>query len=428
MSSPRAVAAQVVLDVCKFGQSLDNAYQQRAENLTDRDRALIKEISYGTIRHYFALQKLANQLLKQPLKKKEADLNSILLSGLYQIFYTGQAPYAIVNETAGLCRTVGKKWATSLINAVLRRSLREQNKLKEIFLSHSPDNYPTWLSSIVASDWPTMYEQILDAGNKKPPMWIRVNEAKISPDDFTGLLEKANLSFERSILAGAIRLIEPQNVDNIPGFSDGYCSIQDISAQLAGHAAPLSTSDRILDGCSAPGGKLSHLLERSSDTSEFHAVDVPARVTLIENNLQRLGFTATLHRGELGSFKLDNFGKLFTLALLDAPCSGSGVIRRHPDIKLLRKDFDQAHFSQRQLGLLEHIWQLIERSGHVLYTTCSVLRTENEQVIDQFLQISPDAEEILLPESFGHSCSYGRQRLPGEDNGDGFYYCLLRKQ
>jgi 16S rRNA (cytosine967-C5)-methyltransferase len=338
-------------------------------------------------------------------------------------------PHAAVSETVF---AAGKKpWAKALINALLRSYLRDQegleakaDQVKSAFTSH-----PNWLVKQVEQDWPEQAQQIFHENNQPPPMTLRINLARISQSQYIQALAEKEIEAKAvSFCPSAIVLDKPVMVDLLPGFMEGWVSVQDTAAQLAAMLLDVQIGDRVLDVCAAPGGKAAHILEHQPQLKELVAVDIDmSRMQRVDDNLQRLKLTAKMIVGDAASPKDWWDGQLFERILLDAPCSALGVIRRHPDIKLLRRAGDIKPLQELQQSIMQAIWPLLAPGGLMLYATCSILKQENELQIKAFLMEHPDAVEVPIDADWGVSGSYGRQIITGESSMDGFYYARIRK-
>jgi len=428
----RACAARVIHDVVTDGRSLADALPRQLQSLTDtRQRSLVQELSYGTLRWYFRLDALLQQLLQKPLKHRDDDIRCLLLAGLYQLTALAMPQRVAVNETVQATRSLQKEWARGLVNAVLRNYQRtavsienQVDALVDIKYAH-----PRWLVACLQQDWPHDCTAILEANNARPPFSLRVNQQRLTRSEYLELL--AERSIEATPLPhgdAGIRLSAPCPVESLPGFTDGLVSVQDGAAQLAAGQLQLQPGLRVLDACAAPGGKTAHMLETEPDLACLAAVDVDSgRLQRIEANLLRLGLQADTRQGDASDPSAWWDGQPYDRILLDAPCSATGVIRRHPDIKVLRQHGDVATLIVRQAAMLQALWPLLEPGGMLLYGTCSVMAGENSRQIARFLEVTGDAQAKPVMASWGRSCEYGRQILPGEHEMDGFYYACLRK-
>jgi 16S rRNA (cytosine967-C5)-methyltransferase len=398
---------------------------------TAQQRALAQELVYGTLRWYYQLSDILERLLEKPLKHRDSDIRCLLLAGLYQLSHLALPAHAVVNETVQASRELDKAWAAGLVNAILRNYQRRADRLAVAIGADPQARYahPGWLIERLQADWPRDWEAILQAGNRRPPLSLRVNLQRLRRSACLERLREQGIA-ARALphCAAGIVLDNALPVSALPGFDGGLISVQDGAAQQAARLLELRPGQRVLDACAAPGGKTAHILETQPHLESLTAVDVdPRRTRLIEKNLARLGLAADVVAADAGEPKVWWDGRPFERILLDVPCSATGVIRRHPDIKLLRRpgDIDRLVFGQAQL--LEAVWPLLSTGGMLLYSTCSVLAAENEHQISRFLSGQPDARERRVDVSWGRSCAHGRQLLPGEDDMDGFYYACLYK-
>jgi 16S rRNA (cytosine967-C5)-methyltransferase len=433
----RAVAAKVIRDVVGSTMPLDAALQQNIGLLkSPADQALVQELSYGVLRWWFRLQEIAQGLLQKPMKPKDLDVFCLLLVGLYQLQYTRIPPHAAVSETVTAVRQLKKAWADKLLNAILRRQLREAEQKAE----HKTDNsafspearwaHAAWLLQELQAAWPQHWQAIVEANNQRPPMTLRVNRQKITRDAYLDRLRERGMDAKAAQYAGVgIVLEQAVNVEKLPGFAQGLVSVQDSAAQLAAPLMQLHAGQRVLDVCAAPGGKTAHLLELSDRAAQVVALDIDAqRLARVEQNLQRLGLSATLICGDAADPASWWDGAAFDRILLDAPCSATGVIRRHPDIKVLRQPQDVQRVSERQQRLLDAVWPLLKPGGMLIYATCSVLPVENEIQVARFIERNQNACYQRLEVPWGHDRPNGRQIFPGEQDMDGFYYASITKR
>jgi len=437
-TTSRTLAAQAVNQVAVGHHSLNQVMPGILEPAVPRDRALIQELVYGTLRWLPQLSALTALLLRKPFKEKDRDVAAVLQVAFYQLLYTKLADHAVVNEAVETSRALGKPWAAPVVNAALRRFLRERDELLRELDKDPVSRFacPAWLLEKLQRDWPEDWETIVKAGIERPPMWLRVNASRITRDDYARLLDEAGMKSMTSDWSPvALRLEQPVNVHELPGFDDGLVSVQDVSAQLAAETLNVEQEQqRVLDVCAAPGGKTAHLLE-TQPSLDLVAVDLDAdRLTRVTENLDRLGLAASVMAGDAREPGQWWDGRAFDRILLDAPCSATGVIRRHPDIKVLRRASDIPALAGRQQDILEAVWPLLARGGMLLYATCSVLREENDEVMAAFSANGADRELIPLDVEWGRAGRFGRQLLPGDgpgdepgDGGDGFYYALLQK-
>lgn len=428
----RHVATQVLTQVIKQRRSLSDCLDNELPKLTiARERALAQAICYGVLRWLPRLQALSSQLLSKPLKEKDIDIQIVIFIGLFQHLYLRIPPHAATAETVEITRFLKKEWASSLVNAVLRNFQRQQAALiatidQEVTARWA---HPEWLLQRLQTDWPHHWEAFAQANNTQPPLTLRINQRCLSRATYLQHLQTAQLS---AILTpqteNGITLEQAIEVQYLPGFEQGWFSVQDAAAQWAAPLLDVPAGARVLDACAAPGGKTTHLLERYQ-IGQLVALDQqPARIALLKANLQRLRLTADVHCADARQPATWWDGQPFERILLDAPCSGSGVIRRHPDIKWLRQPEDMIQLKWQQATLLSALWPLLAKGGKLLYVTCSVLMEENNLQLQQFLATHHDGYEIKLPEGWGHPLPVGRQIFPGgRDNTDGFYYACLSK-
>jgi 16S rRNA (cytosine967-C5)-methyltransferase len=430
----RATAAQVVDDVITRGRSLDRSLAATERQVAARDQALLRNLCYGTLRYHWHLQAWIDELLSRPLKARDSCINQLLAIGLYQLSDTRIPDHAVVSETVEAARILRRPKLSGLVNAILRRFLRDRpSDLPSLGMAAEYD-HPEWLIEMLQEDWPENWQTILAANNERGPMWLRVNPAHASSAQYLDELQAQHIDAE--LLAGlpqAVRLKEPQTVELLPGFGAGHVSVQDAAAQLAAPWLLQDISGRVLDACAAPGGKSGHLLELGGDRIELTCLDNDAdRLRRVTDNLDRLGQHASMRCGDASNPAEWWDGEPFAAILLDAPCSASGVIRRHPDIKHLRRRSDIVKLAETQLRMLTALWPTLQRGGRLLYVTCSVLSAENDTIIERFLAVTGDARETDLLQNnnirdlmLGKAC--GVQILPGTAGMDGFYFACLEK-
>ncbi len=395
-----------------------------------RDRALVHAICYGVCRFYPRLSAVLNQLMPKPLKAKDADIHALLCIGLYQLMAMRVPPYAAITETVKVTDQLKKTWARGLVNAVLRQYLRQQTALLPVIAADNEAHYAhaTWWIERIKSDWPAEWQAILDANNAHPPFSLRVNQRRSSREDY---LKKWPADLPATHILTETRhgfwVETAMNVDALPGFAAGDISVQDGAAQLCAELLALTPELHVLDACAAPGGKLCHLLEQAERLSVVAIEKDNKRMASITENLERLHLQADCHCADVTEIATWWDGRLFDRILLDAPCSASGIIRRHPDIKLLRKPSDISALAATQQHLLRDLWPLLKPGGLLLYATCSIFKEENSEVISTFLANTKDVSEEKITAAFGIPCTVGRQILPGMQHMDGFYFAKLRK-
>jgi 16S rRNA (cytosine967-C5)-methyltransferase len=425
----RALSARVVWQVLDQRQSLKAVLASARSEIEDlRDRALLEAVSYAVIRHKRSLDYAASRLLQKALPRDDAITQCLLLVGLAQLHLMKLPEHAAVSATVDAARLLGKAPRAALINAILRRSLREGLAVSEDFAVQN--DHPDWLLRQLQADWPEDWQDIVRANNRQAPLWIRINGQRTSRDAYAALLEQAAIAFKAGTLNGQSILIDPPMMPTrLPGWQEGLLAVQDQSAQLASEALAITPDMTVLDMCAAPGGKAAQLA--ACNPALLALLDVvPERLKPIAELLQRLGLAGdkvVLYACDATQALPDSLPPLFDAVLLDAPCSATGIIRRQPDIKWHRqvKDIDQ--LNTLQWRLLKNAWRYLKPGGRLLYSTCSVLKAENERMIDSFLKQNSDARAIDLGDRYGRVSGAGRQRFPGEDGGDGFYYALLQK-
>ena len=429
--NPRLAAAKALTAVLNGKASLNSSLPLQLDKVEARDRGLTQDLAFGTARWQPRLSALANKLLQKPFKAADADVEALLLVGLYQLLYTRIPAHAAIGETVGCADKLKKPWAKALLNAVLRNAQRESEALL-VELEHDPvvrTAHPRWLQKSLKAFWPEQWEAICAANNAHPPMILRVNRRHKTRDAYLQLLVEAGIEARPCVFSqDGIVLAEPCDVRNLPGFAEGWISVQDEAAQLAADLLDLAPGQRVLDACCAPGGKTCHILEVEPELAGVVAVDLEAkRLVRVRENLERLGLSAELIAADGRDTATWWDGKPFQRILLDAPCSATGVIRRHPDIKLTRQPDDIAALATLQGELLDAMWPTLEVGGILLYATCSTLPTENTEVIEAFLARTPGARELDIAGQFGIKQPHGRQLLAQEGGHDGFYYAKLIK-
>lgn len=421
----RAAAARVLYQVVDQGQSLSQQLPLAQQRIAPRDAALLQEMCYGTLRWLPRLEQIVQSLMDKPLKGKQRVFHHLILVGLYQLGYMRIPAHAAVAETVNATQTLKRPQLRGLINAILRQYQREQTTLDEASTANAAGEFchPSWLLKRLQEAYPEQWQAIVAANHQKAPMWLRVNRQYHRPDTYLALLKEAGIDGECFVEAGdAIKLAKPCDVSRLPGFDQGWVSVQDAAAQLAVDYLTPQANETILDCCAAPGGKTCHILEHQP-SAHVTAIDADAqRLSRVKENLARLGLNATVKQADARKPSTWHSGPAFDRILLDAPCSATGVIRRHPDIKWLRRDSDIAALVTLQAAILDAMWQQLKPGGTLVYATCSVLPDENRHQIRDFLARTPDANLRT-----GTSEVPGRQILPGEQDMDGFYYACLEK-
>lgn len=431
MNDTRALAAQALDDIVRNGQSLRSAFAATAPRLADaRDRALLSALLHEGSRWWLRYDHLIGHLLQKPLRGREPVVHALLVLGLVQLAVLGLPEYAAVAGTVEAARALKRPHLAGLVNAVLRRFLRERATLdaaagrdRAVASAHPP-----WLVAALEQDWPQQVDALLAANNSPAALTLRANRRRASRDGLIErLLQAGHEAQAHAWLPDAVVLAESTDVTALPGYAQGEFSVQDGAAQLAPDVLDLRDGLRVLDACAAPGGKAAHCLER-------HALDLlaldrdDARLGSVRDNFARLGLAAPVRAGDAGQPAAWWDGRAFDRILLDAPCSATGVIRRQPDIRLHRRSGDIARLAAEQAQLLDALWPLLAPGGRLVYATCSVLKCENQQQVAEFLGRHADARvtELALPQ-FGHRAGDGRQNLPGDDGMDGFFYAAVEK-
>jgi 16S rRNA (cytosine967-C5)-methyltransferase len=465
MSSPkklnlRALAAKCVYAVVDQGRSLSEELPKQQDRVEGKDKGLLQEICYGVLRYLPELENDVRGLVDKPLKGKQRVFHFLMLVGVYQIKYTRIPDHAAVSETVAATVQLKNSHLKGLINGVLRNFQRVFDNVVtgQTHIQKLPDpikyNHPGWFIKKVQAAYPDQWQSILAANQERPPMWLRVNSQHHDLETYLSLLDEAGINYcYTEPLSGAIALVQAVDVNKLPGFSDGWVSIQDAAAQQAARLLDSQPGDLVLDCCAAPGGKTCHILERTPDLAGVTAIDIEEnRLLRVKENLERLQLNANVITADAATTEGWWDNKQFDRILLDAPCSGTGVIRRHPDIKWLRKASDIDNLLVLQQQILKNIWSVLKPGGTLLYATCSVLPQENDEQIKRFLEEQDDAELVVLTEGSpsvinagidSGSNKVGWQILPTPviDNEadpldldipptsmDGFYYAKLIKK
>ncbi len=422
MHNIQIAAAQIVQQVLVDGRNLNQVLDEslrRKSVWTPAQRAALQDLSYGTLRFYGQLRAVLSLLLHKPMLDQR--IYYVLLVALYQLQYSKAAQHAVVDHAVRSAQMLNTK-ISGLVNAILRNFLRRRDALLEQAALHAEGkySYPQWWIDELQAQYGDRTAAVLEAGNLHPPMTLRVNQRRGTTTDYLALLKLSDLS-ARLIAPDALQLDKPVPVDKLPGFFAGQVSVQDAGAQYAARLLDVRDGLRVLDACAAPGGKTAHILERAA--VQMTAVDKDEkRLARVSANLQRLGLSAHLVVGDAAEPQDWWDGEVFDRILADVPCSATGVVRRHPDIKWLRRSTDMAGFAAQQMDILQALWRLLAQDGKLLYATCSVFHQENEQVVAAFLALQPDARRlpIALPDDING------QLLPN-DQHDGFFYALLQK-
>lgn len=420
----RATAALALQHIIAQGKNLDTALNPITE-----DKAFVQTLCYGVCRYYHQLKFIESQLLDKPLKEKDSLVSLLILIGLFQLIYLRTDDYAAVHETVAACKAINKPWAKQLINAVLRKFIRQQTSIMEKLAENESGYYshPNWFIKQIKKNYPEHWQKILTENNRKAPLTLRINQQRTTRDAYLKQLKQNAFAAAATTHAQhGITLETPLDITQLPAFHEGEFSVQDEAAQLATQLLDVKPHQNILDACAAPGGKTCHILETEPSVT-LTAIDNNAqRAQRIDENLQRLHCSANVIIADAAATNTWWKGEHFDRILCDAPCSATGVIRRHPDIKLLRRKTDIDELQQTQLTILNALWPLLKVNGILLYTTCSVLPAENDAVISAFCQQQPSASILPIKVEWGIATECGRQLLPGET--DGFYFAKLSKQ
>lgn len=431
----RAEAARVISGVVHQGKSLSELLPESQAGLdSDSDRRMVGALVYGALRWYSRMDGLLSAFLERPVPRKQRVLHALMICGLYEQHYLSTPEHAVISETVSAARKLRQPRAAGMVNAILRRSQREGAAVLEK-LDKQPaarHAHPGWLMEALQSDWPADWEKILIANNSQAPFWLRVNLQRSTREEYVEALRSARNQQAEIVesIPSALLLEKAMDVEHLPGFGSGRVSVQDGAAQLAGHCLDIQPGQRVLDACAAPGNKTVHLLELAGGKLDLLALDNSGRrLERLQKNLERTGYTAANLEADAGDPGTWWDGKPFDRILLDAPCSATGVIRRHPDIKWLRRGEDIVELSRLQAHMIRALWPLLATGGRLLYCTCSVLRQENEAIVASFLAETGDAGEVRLPllEDVATRMEYGYQILPGDSAMDGFYYVALTK-
>jgi 16S rRNA (cytosine967-C5)-methyltransferase len=426
-TAPRLAAARVLDAVLHRGRSLKGEFANALPKLGDpRDRALVEAICFAALRERARYAAALDAWVAKPLGKRDEPLRALLYVGFAQIDALRLPVHAAVDATVEAARALGRAHQAGMVNALLRRALREG-----LPAADPAQAWPDWLLAEVRRDWPQQVEAILAASAAPAPLWLRVNRRRTSREAALQALLAAGIPAEaHPALAEALRLDDSRAVADLPGFDDGLVSVQDASAQAVADALAPAPGARVLDACAAPGGKAAHLLERDP-TLRLTALEVdPRRLRRTAETLQRVGVEAAVDLKAVDATNLSAWwdGAPFDAVLIDAPCSATGIVRRQPDILLHRKPADIDALVSTQAWLLDALWPVLAPGGTLVYATCSILVRENAAQVEAFLARTADAIVEPLPETFGHPAGSGRQRLPGEDGMDGFFYARLRKR
>lgn len=431
MKNSRAVAAKILCHVIEHRAALDKAFMPYEDH---PEISFIKATCFTALRHIFIIKHIAATLSNKPLKKTNPLLVALLIVGITQIIYLSTPTYAAVSETVSAAKQLGQSSASGFVNAMLKKLSSLSSELIEEAVENNVSaryNHPPWLIKKISQAYPEQFENIIHENNTPPPLTLRVNQQRISLCDYEQKLKNAGISYiTHEGISHAISLTQPIPAREIPGFFEGDVSVQDIAGQLTEVLLNPQPDDSILDVCAAPGSKTTLLLESEPNIESLVACDISAeRLVLIKENIARLQLNkppiSFVNKDALSLAYEDN---TYDKILLDAPCSATGVIRRHPDIKILRKAGDLTHLQETQTALLTHVWPFLKSGGVLLYATCSILPVENDRVIESFIHSNKDIELKTINLPFGQKTNFGWQLLPQTSGPDGFYYALLSKK
>ncbi len=421
----RVLAAKALDAVIHRGRSLKGELVTALAQLPDpRDRALLEAICFSALRQRARYDAALQSWLQKPLGEKDGDLRALLLVGFAQIDAMGLPAHAALSATVEAARVLGRPHQAGMVNALLRRAQREE------FPEADPAAaWPAWLRKKINLEWGGHAAAIFEASAHAAPLWLRVNRGKGARDDYAMRLQRAGIaSGIDENLPDALRVDLPVAVSALPGFAEGDASVQDGAAQQVADALTLAAGARVLDACAAPGGKAAHLLERDPSL-RLLALDVdPRRLNRVRETLARIGAQAEFLAADAADTQAWWNGEPFDAVLLDAPCSATGIVRRQPDVLLHRRPEDLSSLVALQARLLDALWKVVKTGGVLLYATCSILKDENEHQVAGFVARTADALPETLDARYGHAAGHGRQRLPGEQGMDGFFYALVRKR
>ena len=419
----RAQVIKTLLAV-QNGQSLSSVLNQHINMVSERDRGLYHELTLGCLRQWYSLKAITLPLLTKPLDNEA--LESCLYLGLYQILCTRIPVHAAISETVNAAKQLGFEPMSGLVNAILRRVSRETDEFETAL--NNTHGLPSWLFKRLKKDWPEQVEPLCQALKQVAPLTLRVNERQVSRDEYLDILDEEQIDARECEFSDVgIVLRQTGNITLLPGFEAGGFSVQDEHAQLCATLLPDLDGKVVVDACAAPGGKTAHILERFNPKKLIAIDQDPKRIIRIGENLERLALNLDNVEILVADATTWQAQEAVDCIVLDAPCSATGVIRRHPDIRLLRQSTDIAQTVALQQQILQQMWQQLKVGGTLLYVTCSILKTENEQQMIKFFAEHPNAKEIKIAADLGIEQMHGRQLLPSDQSGDGFYYCRIQK-
>lgn len=420
----RAQVIRTLLAV-QQGQSLATILPIHLSKVAECDRALFHELVLGTLRQWYALKSITLPLLVKPLNNETVE--TCLYVGLYQVLCTRVANHAAISETVTAAKQLGYQALSGVVNAILRRVSRETSEFQTALAQ--AHGLPSWLYKRLKKDWPEQLEQLTQTLKQTAPLTLRINTRQISRDDYLEILQQQEIAAEACTVSEVgIVMLQNVHIPDLPGFDEGIFSVQDEHAQLCATLLPNLDGKVVVDACAAPGGKTAHLLEKFQP-KKLIALDQDAkRLIRVSENLERLQLNQEAQVEILAADAATwNASEAVDCIVLDAPCSAIGVLRRHPDIRLLRQSSDIQQTVALQQQILQQMWQQLKVGGTLLYITCSVLKAENEQQMQQFFAEHQNAKEVKIDANWGITQLYGRQLLPQEGRGDGFYYCRIEK-
>ncbi|WP_415902421.1 16S rRNA (cytosine(967)-C(5))-methyltransferase RsmB [Neptuniibacter sp. QD29_5] len=425
----RALAAQILTPLLKNKGSLNTQFATIERRCPEKDRGLLRELCYGTMRYHPQLNAIIKLLQNRPFKFRDIDIKAIVLIGLYQLKHTRIPAHAAISESVEACKELDKAWAGKVVNALLRRFQREQDELEDYLKDDDSYqfNHPEWMIAKLKNNWPEHWQEILTVNNEQAPLTLRVNQRSTAREDYLQQLTPIIAAEATQFSDQGIKLAESINIETLPGYSVGAFSVQDEAAQLSADLLDLQPGQRVLDACAAPGGKLCHILEHEPKLAQVDAVELEQkRISRVEENLKRLRLKANLKVADAATQTWWD-GTEYDRILLDAPCSATGVIRRNPDIKYLRQGEDIHETAKLQRAILDNCWSMLKPGGKLLYATCSIFPQENGRLIKQFVTQTANAKHLPIKAEWGIEQEYGRQLFPQSNGHDGFYYALLEK-
>ncbi|WP_415892945.1 16S rRNA (cytosine(967)-C(5))-methyltransferase RsmB [Neptuniibacter sp. PT8_73] len=425
----RALAAQILTPLLKNKGSLNTQFAAIERRCPEKDRGLLRELCYGTMRYHPQLNAIIKLLQNRPFKFRDIDIKAIVLVGLYQLKHTRIPAHAAISESVEACKELDKAWAGKVVNALLRRFQREQEEIEDYLKDDDSYqfNHPEWMIAKLKNNWPDYWQAILTVNNEQAPLTLRVNQRSTAREDYLQQLTPIIAAEATQFSDQGIKLAESVNIETLPGYGVGAFSVQDEAAQLSANLLDLQPEQRVLDACAAPGGKLCHILEHEPKLAQVDAVELEQkRIRRVEENLERLRLKANLKVADAATQTWWD-GTDYDRILLDAPCSATGVIRRNPDIKYLRQGEDIHETAKLQRAILDNCWSMLKPGGKLLYATCSIFPQENGRLIKQFVTQTANAKHLPIEAEWGIEQEYGRQLFPQSNGHDGFYYALLEK-